>query len=90
MSNFHSFIEIERFFNNMSGITFEESQKQLTHWLKANLAVAQGQSYTIATENGSRTLTRANAQEILKQITFWDNQLKRLSRGGIRVRGAYV
>jgi Flp pilus assembly protein TadG len=74
----------------MSGLTVTQAQQQLDTWLKANLAVAQGQSYTIATENGSRTLTRANAQEILKQITFWDTQLKRLSRGGIRVRGACV
>lgn len=74
----------------MVGLTTTQAQQQLDTWLKANLAVAQGQSYTIATDNGSRTLTRANAQEILKQIEFWDNQLKRLSRGGIRVRRATI
>ena len=74
----------------MSGLTTTQAQQQLDSWLKANLAVAQGQSYTIATESGSRTLTRANAGEILKQIQFWDTQLKRLARGGMRVRGACV
>jgi hypothetical protein len=74
----------------MPGLTVTQAQQQLNAWLKANLAVSQGQSYTIATESGSRTLTRANAAEILKQIQFWDTQLKRLARGGIRVRGACV
>lgn len=74
----------------MSGITKVMAEQQLGIWLKANGAVSEGQSYTIATESGSRTLTRANAGDILKQIEFWDKQLKRLSRGGIRMRGAYV
>jgi len=74
----------------MPGLTITQAEQQLDSWLKANLAVSQGQSYTIATESGSRTLTRANAGEILKQIEFWDRQLKRLTRGGIRVRGAIV
>jgi len=74
----------------MPGLTAVQAQQQLDNWLRANLAVSQGQSYTIATESGSRTLTRANAGEILKQIEFWDKQLKRLARGGIRMRGVSV
>lgn len=74
----------------MPGLTTAQAEQQLDSWLKANLAVSQGQSYTIATESGSRTLTRANAAEILKQIQFWDHQLKRLARGGMRVRNIYV
>ena len=74
----------------MAGLTTLQAEQQLACWLKANLAVSQGQSYTIATESGSRTLTRANAGEILKQIEFWDNQLKRLARGGSRVRGVCI
>jgi hypothetical protein len=70
----------------MPGLTITQAEQQLDAWLKANLAVSQGQSYTIATESGSRTLTRANSAEILKQIQFWDAQLKRLTRGGMRVR----
>lgn len=74
----------------MAGITKEQAEAQLNAWLAASEAVAQGQSYTISTDSGSRSLTRANAQEILRQIQFWDTQVKRLSRGGIRVRGATI
>ena len=74
----------------MSGLTLSQAEAQLQHWLNANTAVAQGQSYTIATESGSRTLTRVNAQKILQQITFWDAQLKRLSRGGITIKRVMI
>lgn len=68
----------------MAGITLTQAQAQLTAWLAADTAVAQGQSYAI----GTRTLTRAQAGEIRKNIEFWDRQVKRLTRGGgIRVRG---
>jgi hypothetical protein len=67
-------------------ITPALAAKQLSVWLAASEAVALGQAYTIATESGSRTLTRANASEVLKQIQFWDGQLKRLNRGGIRIQ----
>lgn len=49
-------------------------EQQLDAWLKANIAVSQGQSYTI----GSRMLSRANASEILKQIKFWQSELDKL------------
>lgn len=71
----------------MAGITQEQAEKQLQAWLLASEAVAQGQSYSIATESGSRSLSRANAGEILRQIQFWDAQVKRLARGGIRIVG---
>lgn len=74
----------------MAGITKEQAEAQLAAWLAASQAVAQGQSYTISTDSGSRSLTRANAQEILRQVAFWDAQVKRLSRGGIRIRGATI
>jgi len=74
----------------MAGITLQQAQAQLDAWLAASAAVAQGQSYSITTESGSRSLTRANAQEIMAQIKFWDTQVKRLSRGGIRVRGVTI
>ena len=53
---------------------------QLEQWLQANRMVAQGQSYTIATEQGSRTLTRVNSREILEQIQFWQQQLNAYHR----------
>jgi len=74
----------------MTGITLEQAQAQLDAWLAASTAVAQGQSYSISTESGSRSLSRANANEIMSQIQFWDRQVKRLTRGGIRVRGARI
>ncbi len=72
----------------MAGMTLEQAQAQLLAWLSASQAVSQGQAYSIATDSGSRSLTRAHAQEILAQIKFWELQVKRLSRGGIRVIGA--
>jgi hypothetical protein len=74
----------------MAGITLEQAETQLAAWLAASEAVAQGQSYTISTDSGSRSLTRANAQEILRQVGFWDAQVKKLARGGIRIRGATI
>jgi hypothetical protein len=70
-------------------ITRAIAEKQLALWLTASEAVAQNQSYTIATESGSRTLTRANAESILKQIQFWEQQLRQFKRqkSGISVRG---
>lgn len=68
-------------------ITRVMAEKQLALWLAASEAVAEGQSYTIATENGSRSLTRANLETILKQIQYWEAQLKRLGRRHIPTRG---
>lgn len=59
----------------MAGITLEQSEGQLTDWLAASSAVAKNQSYSIA----GRSLTRADASEILRQVEFWDRQVKRLS-----------
>jgi hypothetical protein len=70
----------------MAGITLSQAEDQLTAWLSASSAVAQGQAYSI----GSRALTRANAREIRENIEFWDSKVRRLadgSGGGIRVRG---
>ena len=68
----------------MAGITLSDAESQLAVWIAASTAVASGQSYSIA----GRSLNRANASEIRQNIEFWDRQCKRLSRGGIRVRGA--
>jgi len=70
----------------MAGITLEQAEAKLTTWLAAMDKIAVGQSYSI----GSRTLTRANLGEVQKQVEYWDNQVKRLTRGGISVRGATI
>lgn len=67
----------------MAGITLSQAETQFNLWLAADAAVATGQAYTI----GNRSLTRANAKEIRDNITYWDNHVKRLTRGGISVRG---
>lgn len=70
----------------MAGITLAQAEAQLASWLTADTAVSQGQAYTI----GMRSLTRADAEEIRKNIQFWDSKTKDLARsvgGGIRVRG---
>ncbi len=68
----------------MAGITLAQAEAQLAVWLDASLKVATGQAYEIA----GRKLTRADAAVIQKQITFWDRQVKRLTRGGLAVKGA--
>ncbi len=68
----------------MSGITLLQAQSKLTLWMEVDDAVAHGKSYTI----GDRSLTRANKKEIRGNIEFWDKQIKRLTSGGIYVRGS--
>lgn len=67
----------------MAGITLAQATSKLAEWMAADTAVATGQSYSIA----GRTLTRANADEIRQNITYWNSMAKSLDRGGIRVRG---
>lgn len=62
----------------MGAITLAQAQEQLSEWMKANIAVSQGQSYTIGTSNGSTTLTRANAKQILDQIKYWENKVEEI------------
>ncbi|SPT95570.1 Uncharacterised protein [Lysinibacillus capsici] len=70
----------------MMVVTLERAKLHLEAWLDAELAVSQGQAYTI----GSRSLTRANIAEIRKQIGFWEKKVDELEiaeKGG-RVRRA--
>ena len=68
----------------MAGITLSQAETQLALCMAADTAVATSQSYNM----GGRALTRADAKEIRENIVFWDKQVKRLTRGGIRVTGA--
>lgn len=61
----------------MPGITLATAQAHLEEWIAADLAVATGQSYTI----GSRSLTRAHASEIRRNIDYWNTWVQRLSNG---------
>ena len=66
----------------MAGITQTQAETNLTAWIAASEAVALNQSYTI----GDRTLTRANAQQIMEMIKFWNGEVLRLSRTRGRTR----
>ena len=67
----------------MAGITQAQAEAKLTLWMAADDAVANGQSYSIA----GRTLTRANSAEIMKNITYWNNMVKTIGKGGLSVTG---
>ena len=62
----------------MSGITLAQAKAQLNTWLDASTAVASGKIFR--TEN--ETLTREDADRILKMIEFWDGKVKSLSGHG--------
>lgn len=70
-------------------IQLETAKKHLEVWLEAELSIANGQSYTLATTNGSRTLTRANLTEVRNSIAFWENKVeeaKAATKGRARSR----
>ena len=52
-------------------ITLKVAQDALNIWIKADLAVAKGQSYSM---NG-RSITLANIREIREQITYWERRV---------------
>lgn len=66
-------------------ITAAQAQSQLDAWLAASSAVARSQSYEIE----GRKLTRTDAAEIRKQITFWEGRLAAARNGGRRMRIGY-
>lgn len=67
----------------MAGITLAQAEARLAEYMAAETAVLErGQAYRIA----DRELTRADLKEIRDGITYWQNQVDRLTRGGIRVR----
>ncbi len=66
----------------MAGITLAHAQAQLDLWLDRLSKVGVTKSYEI---NG-RSQTRFSLTEIQGQVDYWDRQVRRLSRGGIRVR----
>lgn len=53
--------------------TVSECRERLNIWLKAEEAIASGQSYTI----DNRRLERANLAQVREQIKFWQNELNK-------------
>jgi hypothetical protein len=66
----------------MAGIDLTTAEARLTEYMNAEERILANQSYSI----GERTLTRANLKEVRDGIAYWDRQVQRLSRGGIRTR----
>jgi hypothetical protein len=56
-------------------ITLQIAKDALAAWIKADLSVAKGQSYSM---NG-RSLTLANIREIREQIHYWERRVIALS-----------
>lgn len=71
-------------------VTLEVAQQQLDAWLAANLALASAQSYQISTPSGSRSITRADSAEVLRQIEYWQNHVEALSSKARRPRFSRV
>ncbi|MGM0562817.1 MAG: DUF6148 family protein [Pseudomonadota bacterium] len=59
-------------------IDLTKAREHLDKWLAADAAAAAGQSYTVTTVNGSRTVTRVNAEEIRKQVAYWERRVHML------------
>lgn len=69
----------------MAGITLAQAETKLTEAMDALSSAMDAQQYAV----GNRSVTRANLESLHKAVTFWDAQVKRLSRGGgIRITGA--
>ncbi len=70
----------------MAEITLAQAQEHLDAWMRADLAVAKGQSFAI----DGQTFTRADAEQIRENIEIWEARVRRLQTGGggLRVRNA--
>ncbi len=45
-------------------------------WFKANQALSLNKEYEISNgQNSKRRLTRADSDEVLEQLAYWENQL---------------
>ncbi len=62
--------------------TLAEAQEMYRLYIAAEKAVLKNQAYTIR----DRTYTRANLEQIAKERSKWGAIVKKLSRGGARVR----
>lgn len=65
----------------MAAITLAQAQSHLQSWLDADIALTEGQSYAIDVAGSRRTLTRADAAEVRKNIDYWSSMVTRLQRG---------
>ena len=64
--------------------TLAEAQAQLAAWEAASLATADGRAYSI----GDRSLTRNNAEEIVKMINHWQQKVNSLTATSSNIRAS--
>jgi len=67
----------------MAGITLAQAETKLTEAISAYEKALDADSYSKGDRSVSRDLSKRQ-----DAITFWENKVKSLDRGGIRVRGA--
>lgn len=68
----------------MAGITLAQAEAKLSAWMAAEEQIAtSGQSVSIDGDS----YTRADLSMIAQRISYWENKVKALTRGGIRIRG---
>ena len=73
----------------MAGITLTDAETNLATWIAASAAIANSQSYTITSQESTRTLTRADLGKVMEMIEFWQGWVNKLSPSGRR-RTNYV
>ena len=59
-------------------ITLAVAQAHLDTWLAADLAVAEGQSVSVDTTAGSRSLSLVDSKEIRENIKYWRGKVQSL------------
>lgn len=62
------------------------AQTHLDAWEAADLAIATGKSYTI----GNRQLSRADAEEVRAQITYWSRVVNQFASNAYGVKNPGV
>jgi hypothetical protein len=67
----------------MPGLTLTQAQTALNAYIDAEIKTLAGQEYKIA----DRSLKNASLAEIREGIKYYNAQVKRLSRGGIKIIG---
>ena len=71
-----------------NGITLAEAQTALVEAIAARSALMNGaKSYRISAGGIERQVTREDLPNLDKDIIFWELRVRRLSSGGIRMRG---
>ncbi len=67
--------------------TLPEAQEEYTKVRTAYLKAVEAESYTIASEGATRTVSRTRSESLKKQMNELAEEIFRLSNGGIRVVG---